>query len=200
MTVFNMIIQKKIHRQLYFEVFDNIINCIKDRFNQTDYQIYVHIQEIFIKAFKEQDWEDDLQIVIQNYGINEFDVPLLKTLLLLLPEIAKFYGLDSRMQLSEMIALFHKLDIIKRMLVGKVIKLVKMILVKMMSATNAFSKRSFSSLNRIKTYLPSTTTNNRLNRLLILHIHKLLTDKLNLTKVADEFIERREGRKSKFGL
>ena len=120
--------------------------------------------------------------------------------MLLLPEIAKFYGLDSRIQLSEMIALFHKLDIIKRMLVAEVIKLVKMILVKMMSATNAFSRRSFSSLNRIKTYLPSTTTNNRLNHLLILQIHKLLTDKLDLTKVADEFIERREGRKSKFGL
>ena len=37
-------------------------------------QIYVHLQEILIKAFKEQDWENDLQIVIQNYGVNEFDV------------------------------------------------------------------------------------------------------------------------------
>ena len=35
---------------LYFETFDNIINCIKDRFNQTDYQIHVHLQEILIKA------------------------------------------------------------------------------------------------------------------------------------------------------
>ena len=50
-----MIIQKKNNRRLYFETFDNIINCIKDRFNQADYQIYVHIQEIFMKAFKEQD-------------------------------------------------------------------------------------------------------------------------------------------------
>ena len=44
---------KKIYRQLYFETFDNI-NCIKDCFNQTDYQIYVHLQEILMKAFKEQ--------------------------------------------------------------------------------------------------------------------------------------------------
>ena len=35
---------------LYFETFDNIINCIEDRFNQTDYQIDVHLQEILIKA------------------------------------------------------------------------------------------------------------------------------------------------------
>ena len=55
---------KKIYRQLYFETFDNIINRIKDRFNLADYQIYVHLQEILTKAFKEQKWEDDLQIVI----------------------------------------------------------------------------------------------------------------------------------------
>ena len=105
---------KKIYRQLYFETLDNIINCIKNHFNQTDYQTYAHLQEILIKAFKEQDWEDDFQIVIQNYGANEFDVPSLKTQLLLLPEIAKFYGLNSRMKLLKMIALFQKLDTILR--------------------------------------------------------------------------------------
>ena len=78
----------------------------------------MHLQEISKKVFKEEDWEGDLQIVIQNYGANEFDVPWLKTQVLLLLEIAKFYGLDSRMQLSEMIALFQKLDAIKKMLVA----------------------------------------------------------------------------------
>ena len=47
--------------------------------------------------------------------------------MLFLPETAKFC--DSRMQLSEIIALFQKLDIIKRMLVAEVIKLVKLILI-----------------------------------------------------------------------
>ena len=145
----------------------------------------MRLQEILIKVFKEQDWENDLQIV---YGVNEFDVYSLKIQLLLLPEIAKSYGLDSRMQLSEMIALFQKLETIKRMLVAEVIHLVKLIFV--MPATKAVSERSFSCLKRIKTYLRSAITNNRLNHLLILHIHKLLTDRLNLTKVADEFVER----------
>ena len=84
------------------------------------------------------------------------------------------------------------------MLAAEIIKLVKVILV--LPATNAVGKRSFSSLKRIKTYLPSATANNRLNHLLVLHIHQLLTDRLDLTKVVDEFVERREGRKSKFGL
>ena len=52
------------------------------------------------------------------------------------------------MQLSEITALFQKLDTIKRMLVKAVIKLVKLVLV--MPVTNAVSKISFSS-KRIKT-------------------------------------------------
>ena len=60
----------------------------------------MHLKEILIKEFKEQDWEDDLQIVIQKCGVSEFDIPSLKYQLLLCPEIAKFYGLNSRTQLS----------------------------------------------------------------------------------------------------
>ena len=84
------------------------------------------------------------------------------------------------------------------MLVAEVIKLLKLILV--MPATNAVSERSFSSLKRIETYLRSAANKNQLNYLLISHIHKMLTDRLDPTKVADEFVEGREGRKSKFGL
>ena len=67
-----------------------------------------------------------MHILIQNYGVKAFEVPLLKTQLLLLPEIAK--SLNSRMQLLEMIALFQKLDTIKKILVAEVVKLVKLIL------------------------------------------------------------------------
>ena len=112
----------------------------------------------------------------------------------LLAETAKFYGLDSKMQLSTMIALFQKLVNIKRMLVEELIKLVKLILE--MPATNAVSQRPFSPLKRIKTYLRSAKTY-QLNLLLILHIHLLLTGRLDLTKVADEFVKRRERKKIK---
>ena len=131
---------KKNYCQLYFEIFDNIINCIKDSFNQTDYQMYVLLHEILTKGFKEQDWDDDLHIVC--IWCQWVWCSFIK-LLLLLPEIAKFYGLNSRMQLSEMIALFQKLDTIKEMLVAEVIKLVKSILV--MPASNAVSKIIFIS-------------------------------------------------------
>ena len=85
------------------------------------------------------------------------------------------------------------------MLVAEVTKLLKLVLV--MLANNAVieRERSFSCLKRIKTYLYSAT-NNRLNLLLILHIQKLSTNRLDLTKVADEFIEEESEKKSKLGL
>ena len=56
----------------------------------------------------------------------------------------------------------------------------------------------FSFLKELK--LRSTITNNWLTNLLILHIHKLLTDRLDLLKVADDFDERKEETKLKFGF
>ena len=97
-----------------------------------------------------------------------------------------------------MIALFKKLDTIKKILVAEVIKLLKLILI--MPVTNALNKISFLFLKRIKTYICSTTNNNWLNYLLILHIYKFLTDRLDFTQVPDEFVEKREGIKSKFVL
>ena len=60
-----------------------------------------------------------MQIVIQSYGVEEFDVSSLKSQMLFIPQTAKFYGLDSRMQFPEKISLDKKLDTIKRMLVAK---------------------------------------------------------------------------------
>ena len=55
-----------------------------------------------------------MQIVIQSYGVKEFDVSSLKSQLLFIPQTAKFYGLDSRIEFPEKISLY-----IKRMLVAK---------------------------------------------------------------------------------
>ena len=57
-----------------------------------------------------------------------------------------------------------------------------------MPASNATSERSFSALRHIKTYLRSTMGQERLNNLMLLHIHKEITDDLDLKDVATEFI------------
>ena len=85
----------------------------------------------------------------------------------------------------------------QRLIFNEVISVMKLILV--MPATNACSERSFSAMRRLKTYLRSTMGQSRLNHLMILHVHKDLTDGLNLIDVANEFVSSNESRLHVFG-
>ena len=51
--------------------------------------------------------------------------------------------------------------------------------------TTATSERTFSSLRRVKSYLRTTMTQERLNHLLLLYCHKARTDNLDMTKMAN---------------
>ena len=56
--------------------------------------------------------------------------------------------------------------------------------------TSCTSERSFSSLRRMKTYLRSTMSQERLNHVAILHSNKNMCQELDLNDNADEFIHR----------
>ncbi len=81
-------------------------------------------------------------------------------------------------------------------LLAYVKRLVQLILV--MPATNASSERSFSALRRIKTYLRATMKQDRLNYLMLLHVHKDRTDEINLKTLLNEFVGCSEHRASIF--
>ena len=82
-------------------------------------------------------------------------------------------------------------------LISEVIRVVKLILVS--AATNATSERSFSALRRVKSYLQSTMKQQRLNDIVMLHVHKDCTEKLNLVEIANDFVGYSETRLSNFG-
>ena len=63
-----------------------------------------------------------------------------------------------------------------------VLTAVKLLLV--MPATNATSERSFSAIRRVKTYHRTTMTQQHLNNLMVLHVHKEITDSLDLMNFA----------------
>ena len=85
----------------------------------------------------------------------------------------------------------------ERALLSEICIIAKLILV--MPSTNAVSERSFSALRRVKTYLRSTMKQTRLNHLMILHVHKDITDSLNLNDIGNEFVRCSEHRLSVFG-
>ena len=66
-------------------------------------------------------------------------------------------------------------------------------------ATSATAERSFSGLRRLKSYLRSTTTQKRLNHMLILHTHKHRTSSINMQLVAKQFISSNPRRSDFFG-
>ena len=80
---------------------------------------------------------------------------------------------------------------------SQVSKLVKLLLV--MPATNAQSERLFSAVWRIKMYLRATMSQQCLNHLMRLHVHKTQTDALSFVNVANNFISGRDHRKHVFG-
>ncbi len=65
--------------------------------------------------------------------------------------------------------------------------------------TSATAERSFSSLQRIKTFLRSSMTAQRLNNLFILYVHKSFTDLLDFKKVANDFVSVNTRRINYFG-
>ena len=57
-----------------------------------------------------------------------------------------------------------------------------------MPATNATSEGCFSAMERVKTYLRNSTSDNRLNHLMFLHVHCDTTDAIDIADVANELV------------
>ena len=102
---------------------------------------------------------------------------------------------ENRLNIKDLIAILQKLTPSQKQLLPEVVTLAKLMLV--ILATNAISERSFSSLNskRIKTYMRATTSDNRLNHMMALHIHKEKVDSIDLVDVGNVFVEREESKK-----
>ena len=168
-------------RKIYFDAYDNAIKAIEDRFNQQDFKNYAALQEQILHAIKGERYEEHLEIIKTVYG-DDLNYILLETQLELLPETFE----NGVSDVKELLDAFRNLDKAKRTLLSGVMKVVKLIIV--LSATNAVSERSFSALKRVKTYLRSTTSANRLNHLMMLHVHKDNTDRLDNEDICSDFI------------
>ena len=104
---------------------------------------------------------------------------------------------QSRSNEKEIVSVLAGLSTAEKVALSSVLTAVKLLLV--MPATNSTSERSFSALRRVKTYLRRTMIQQRLNSLMVLHVHKASTDCLDLMEVAQELVAGREGRLRMFG-
>ncbi len=175
---------KLFYRQQYYEALDLIISSINDRFDQPGYRIYQQMEDLLLKAVRKEDFEDCLTTVTSFYH-SDFNAAQLHLHLDILA--SNFPDNDrasaSVMDIKEYV---QKMSVPQRQLIAEVSTLLQLFLV--LPSTNAISERSFSALRRVKNYLRSSMTQERLNHLLLLHAHKQLTDSMDLIAVANDFV------------
>ena len=183
-------------RNIYFEVYDQTVNGIKERFNQPDYRIYVNLQELILKAFNKEEFSKELEAVTDFYD-GDFERFNLESQLQLLHQIdLKFKEQNhKRFTIQDVIVLMQKLPRAHKNVIPEVLTLMKLILVS--PATNAVIERSFSALKRLKTACLLTMSDPRLNDIMALRINRDILP--STVDIVNELIDRSEYRKFVFG-
>ena len=180
------------YRQIYFEILDLAITCVKARFDQPGYCTYQVTEGLLLKAVRGENYTAELDSASSFYG-DDFSVP---TLQVQLQTLRTQFEKESHITLQDIIQYLKTFNNAELTIYSEVVTLLKLILVS--PATNATSERTFSAMRRIKTYLRSTMGQARLNSLMLLHVHKEKTDSLSLLDIANSFVNS-EYRKSVFG-
>ena len=70
----------------------------------------------------------------------------------------------------------------------------------LLPCTSCSAERGFSCLRRIKTYLRSTMSEDKLNACALCNVHNEILDQLDIGKINDEWINRSEVRMNRFVL
>ena len=182
------------YRQAYFEVLDVICSTIEDRFRQPGYQLYSNLEQLLLKAVCKENYSSEFDFVTKFYG-PDLNVHALEMQLQIFA--TNFIMEGKKTSIKDILKYLRNISSAQRALLSEICIIAKLILV--MPATNAVSERSFSALRRVKTYLRSTMKQTRLNHLMILHVHKDITDSLNLNDIGNEFVRCSEHRLSVSG-
>ena len=162
-----------------------------------------NIENLLIEAANNQDTSPiDIPSSIINMYSRDVNFERAKVQLQMLPDLVKSYkqsqGL-SKLEISSMRTitdLLNNVPLAKDMF-SEVDNLLRICFT--MPITTCTAERSFSCLRRVKNYLRSTMSDERLNNVILLHAHKELTDHLDLRDIASTFISANERRASFFG-
>ncbi len=161
-----------------------------DLISQVTKYNYSTLESLLIAACKQTDFENDLETICSFYK-DDFDKSLLRTQLQTFAVhfqqcVSEGDSLEN-VAFFDLMKYFSSLSDAQASLLDQVSKLMQLVLV--MPATNASSERSFSALRRLKTYLRSTMLQERLNYLMLLHVHKNRTDGLCIKTAINDFIQ-----------
>lgn len=178
------------YRVQYFMFLDCVINHISQRFQQGGMIMYSKMESLVQTALNAQDFSTLLSEVSDFY--DDIQKSRLETELRMLPDIC-----PASRSVTEAVNQFRTKSKEVRLLFKEVERLFHFLLV--VPASSSTAERSFSALKRLKSYLRTTMSQERLNHVTLLHVHKDLLDSVHIGKITAEFVSRKEYRRSVFG-
>ena len=191
------------YRSLYFQVLDLVSEQILSRFSQESMSIPKELENIFIRAANHR---DNIPVEIPDNILTMYskDVNFERAVIQLqmLPDAVKTYRESQGLREFEVTSvrtiadILNKLPMMKQMF-SEVDSLLHLYFT--IPVTTCTAERSFSCLRRIKTYLRSSMTEERLNNVILLHVHKEEVDNLDLQEIASDFISVNDRRLKFFG-
>nr|CAH7751726.1 unnamed protein product [Callosobruchus chinensis] len=179
------------YRKMYFEVLDKAVGCIEERFTRNAMTHLSNIEQFLTKQ------NDKSSSYVKEFYGDDFDVDRLVLHRNMLLDIAQTKHVTLNNVEDIVSFIISHCGSVKDM-IPEIIKLWKIIMTIPVSTCTA--ERSFSALRRIKTYLRSTMTQQRLNDHMIVHVNQKIADDLDVEEIADIFINRAAVRQNTFAL
>ena len=137
---------------------DHIVQAITDRFDQEDFVVYLDTEQL-LKCVMVEDYQREVKLVSVFYRGDIHEANLQGQL----RQFATIFECDGKKEeavLSDVLLYLRGMTNRERLLLSEVVKVLKLVLV--MPAANSTNK----------TYLRSTMRQDRLNDLMVLHVHK----------------------------
>ena len=175
----------------YYEACYKIKTELESQFNQAKLKPVSNLEKLLVGAANSDDFSEHLEELQRSCFGTDIDwsrlghqlYPVHDAVKTTLPEVRQVTNIRIICEA------FNKTPVTKT-LQGEVHKLLRLYLT--LPVASAISERTFPSLRRLKTYLRSTMTQNRLNNCLLLHCHKSITDTLDIVDIAKKFVRANE--------
>lgn len=182
------------YRKIYFEVIDKVVGSIEQRFTKN---AMTHLSNMEIFLTEQNDISSNASNYVKEFYGDDFDIDRLVLHRNMLLDIAKTKNvtLDN---IEDVVSFINSHSESTKEMISEVIKFLKIVLTIPVSTCTA--ERSFSALRRIKTYLRSTMTQQRLNDHMVVHVNGEMADDLDLEEIADTFITRSVVRQNTFTM
>lgn len=167
-----------LHRQEYFAVLDHAKGSIEARFDQPGFETYSTMQDMLLQASNGESYDAALAMLKPSYSTDvDFDRLDIQLAMLhsTIGPVVSFSEVVKKFKALPTMALYSEVKVILQ-------------LIMVLPATNAVSERSFSTLRRLKTYLRSSMTQERLQALMTLTTYKENTDELDPKNIIKLFV------------